>query len=209
MKQEIARGVEAIVLAAGASSRLGRPKALLSFDGRTALEIVLGALREAGVESGVVVVGEHATEIQAALDPQPFGWVQNPDPDAGRLGSLQVGLRAIRADADVLLWPVDRPLAPVDTLRALLDARAARLEPAVIVPEAEGRRGHPILIRALLRERLLFAPSDASLRELIRQSRLERCAVPVNDPAMHLDIDTREDYEKALAWWRRRQRRHG
>jgi molybdenum cofactor cytidylyltransferase len=205
MNHEIA-GVEAIVLAAGSSSRLGRPKALLSFDGRTALEVVLGSLREAGVDSGVIVAGEDAGELEAAIDPGPFRWIRNPDPLAGRLGSLQAGLRATRAESDVLLWPVDRPLARAKTLRALLDARAARPGAGVIVPEADGRRGHPIVIRALLRERLLSGPADANLRELIRESGLERHAVPVDDSEIHIDIDTREDYERALSRWRRRQR---
>jgi len=196
---------EAVVLAAGGSTRLGRPKALLEFDGLTALELVLRVLRSAGVRTGVVVTGESDAELRRAVDPAPFGWVRNPLPEAGRMGSVLIGLAATSAEADVLLWPVDRPLAGAETVRALLAPPGAGADDeGVVVPECEGRRGHPLRLRARIRPALLASPPDASLRDVIRASGLGRRVVPVDDPGMHFDLDTEEDWKRALAWWKGR-----
>ena len=76
--------IEAVILAAGASTRLGRPKALLEFDGLTALEVLMASLREAGLVQGVIVTGDAEKTMRAAVDPTPFAWVRNPMPAAGR-----------------------------------------------------------------------------------------------------------------------------
>jgi CTP:molybdopterin cytidylyltransferase MocA len=205
-------GVAAVVLAAGASRRLGRPKALLDFDGLTALELTLRSLRRGGVSSGVVVTGDGSDVIRRAVDPSPFVWALNPMPEAGRTGSLVIGLGAVGA-VDVLFWPVDRPLASADTVRALV---AARMEEArqgaaagaadLLVPEHDGRRGHPLILRAALRPALLAAAPDASLRDLLRDAGASRRVVPVDDPGIHFNLDTETAWEEALTWWRAQPR---
>jgi len=196
--------VEGIVLAAGASRRLGRPKALLDFDGPTALELVLGALAGGGIDRGVVVVERRLrSELGAFARSNAWPVVENLDPGAGRLGSILVGLEATSPAADLLLWPVDRPLAAATTVAALVAARSEADESVgVIVPEAGGRRGHPLLLRSSMREVLRGADPDANLRQLIRDSGRTRLVVPIEDTGIHFDLDTAEDYERALAWWR-------
>jgi CTP:molybdopterin cytidylyltransferase MocA len=195
-----ANGIVAVVLAAGASSRLGRAKALLRFGERTALDLVLDGLRGAGLDAGVVVTGDFDAELRAAVDAAPFAWVRNPDPGAGRLGSIRVGLEAVAPGA-VLLWPVDRPLAAADTLRALIEA--ARVFPdQVVVPESGGRRGHPLVLPESLRPVLAAAAPDASLREVLAASGIARHVVALDDPGIHHDLDTEEAYAEALSWWR-------
>jgi molybdenum cofactor cytidylyltransferase len=196
-------GIEAMVLAAGASRRIGTPKALLSFGDRSALELILDTLRRAGVSKGVVVVGEHAPALAAACDPAPLAWARNPVPETGRMGSVLVGLRALTSGVDILLWPVDRPLASAETVAALMAARE-QAEPGegVIVPECRGGRGHPLILRAALLPSLVTAYPDANLREVIRECGVGRRPVPVDDPGIHFDLDTAEEYERALAWWR-------
>lgn len=196
----------AIVLAAGASGRLGRPKALLDFDGLSALEIAMRTLREVGVADGVVVTGDASDVIRRAVDPTPFVFVRNPLPSAGRTGSIVVGLAATDASTDVLLWPVDRPLASRETVLALLHARATD-DADVIVPETGDRRGHPLLLSARLRAAILAADPDASLRDLLRASGARRSVVPVEDPGIHFNLDTDEDWKAAVAWWRTRSER--
>jgi molybdenum cofactor cytidylyltransferase len=198
----LAMTVQAIVLAAGASSRLGHPKALLDFDGKTALELILDALAEVGIGSGVVVTGDHAEEIERAVDPAPFRYARNPDPAAGRLGSIRIGLSALEAPTDVLLWPVDRPFARGSTVRSLVDAREEGAAAGVIVPECDGGRGHPILLRERVLPRVLAAPPDADLRRVLAESGVGRRPVPVDDPGIHPNLDTREAYARALSWWR-------
>jgi CTP:molybdopterin cytidylyltransferase MocA len=192
--------IVAVVLAAGASSRLGRVKALLAFGERTALELVLDALRGAGVDAGVIVTGEADAELRAAVRAAPFVWARNPSPEAGRLGSLQAGLDSAAAGA-VLLWPVDRPLASPETVRALLEA-AGKFPDRIVVPESGGRRGHPLVLPCSLRPALRSASPDASLRDVLRTSGIARHVVTLDDPGIHFDLDTEEAYAEALRWWR-------
>ena len=198
-----AAGIEAMVLAAGASKRLGSPKALLAFDGRPALRLVLDALEGAGIRRGVVVVGGDAGALAGVVDPAPLAWVRNPVPETGRMGSVLVGLRALTSGADILLWPVDRPLASARTVAVLVAERErAAPDENVIVPEHAGSRGHPVILRAALLPSLVTAYPDANLREVIRASGTRRRGVAIDDPWILFDLDTVGDYEKALAWWR-------
>lgn len=198
-----------IVLAAGSSTRLGRPKALVDFDGRTALHLVLGALRAAGVEGGAVVVGDDAATIERTVDVRPFGLARNPDPSAGRTGSLQVGLNAVTASSgggdDVLLWPVDRPLASTSTVRAVLSAAAtAGDDVGWVAPVCDGRRGHPILLRRAVLPAIRRAGPDRSLRDVLHESGLKALDARVEDGGIHQNIDTEQEWQHALAWWRGR-----
>lgn len=200
-------GAAALVLAAGASRRLGRPKALLDFDGRTALDLVLDALRTARLERGVVVLGTGGAAIRDAVDTSPFLVAENPDPDAGRTGSIRVGLDRLAGAAEVLLWPVDRPLASAATVVALLGAVQGAADEAgeaigLVLPETDGGRGHPFLLRGEALDRLRRADPGANPRELLRD--VPRLEVAVDDPGIHFDLDTEDDYRRALAWWRAR-----
>lgn len=196
---ESRRRTEAIVLAAGASSRLGRPKALLEFGARTALDLVLDALRDAGVTAGAVVVGEAEEDIRRAVGAGAFAWAHNPRPEAGRTGSVIAGLAALAPDSDLVLWPVDRPLASAGTVRSLLEAASAGA--GVIVPEQGGRTGHPLVLRATLRSALLGAAPEASLRDVLRASRAGRTVVPVDDAGIHFNLDTPDAWREAVRWW--------
>lgn len=186
--------VEAIVLAAGSSKRLGRPKALLEIEDTTSLERILDVISKCGVRSGVVVAGEHLPEMKSRIDPAPLQYALNPTPEAGRMGSVIIGLASTDPGSDALLWPVDRPLARIDTVQAILSARAQ--EPGtnvVIVPEYDGHNGHPILIASGLRKTLLSAAPDANLREVLGRAGANRVKVS-GDAGILTNLDTEEDY---------------
>ena len=185
-----------LVLAAGASSRLGSPKADIDLDGRSALARVLDVLREAGVHGGVVVLAPDAQP--PAVDLGSFRLVTNPDPAAGRTGSIQAGLAA--TGGNLVLWPVDRPLAARSTVEALLGA-ASDPEADWIVPFHEGR-GHPVLLRARLRVPILTALPDADLRSVLSTAGTRRLAVPVDDPFIHANLDTLEGAATWIGRWR-------
>jgi CTP:molybdopterin cytidylyltransferase MocA len=195
-----------VVLAAGASTRLGAPKVLLEFGASTALEILLATLASAGVTRGVVVLGDDAGSVQARVDATPLSFVRNVAPGRGRVGSLQCGLAALPANSDVLLWPADRPFADAATVLALLATRE-RLPRAYgsIVPRDQGRRGHPILVSSVSLRHVEAAPPDASLRDVFRRAGVPTIDVPVDDEGIHVNLDTADDYERALAWWRGRR----
>ena len=183
--------IGALVLAAGASSRMGVPKWSLPVppDGLTFLDAILATLREAAVARVRVVVAPGA--------PAAVEFVVNPDPARGMLSSVQCGLRALDSGpAAVLLWPVDHPLVTTATVIAMIAARSAWDHP-VVVPTFEGRRGHPVLFASRVLPELLAADPAEGARAVVHAHR-DRCELAVPDPGVVTGIDTREDYRRAF-----------
>jgi molybdenum cofactor cytidylyltransferase len=169
---------------------MGHPKALtLLPDGRRALERVVATCEEAGVPMPLVVLGEHHDEVRAAL-PHLDGrvhWLRNPRPGAGRTGSLQRGLAAASAPV-VLVLPIDHPLVAADTLRRLLATPGAW-----VVPEREGRGGHPLKLADVALAAVQSAPPATPLRDVPAMMGLEVARVAVDDPGIHQNLDTPAD----------------
>lgn len=183
-----------VVLAAGASSRMGRPKALLPFDGRTAVEILSGTLRACGLD--VVAVVEPGSEPEAEVARIGVPSVRNPIARLGRTGSVQFGWREARPGTGILVAPVDCPLVKEETCRALL-ARAGTH--AIVRPVHAGRGGHPLLLAPELRGEVLALAPNASLRTVLHLDPRRRLDVEVDDPEILTNLDTPQDYGAALA----------
>ena len=115
--------IAGLVLAAGESSRMGRDKALLTYQGRTFLEGVVAKLREAGVGRVAVVLGYHAEEIQRALNLKGLEFIVNRNYQRGQTSSLQEGLRTLEGSNPeaVVLCPVDHPVFSSQTVRNLIE----------------------------------------------------------------------------------------
>jgi len=190
--------VGAVVLAAGRSRRMGAPKALLPCHGRTFLRSILDALEQAGISEVRVVLGDQADEIRAAGRLSEDAIVVNPRPDDGMLSSLRCGIRALGPDLEgFLLWPVDHPLVLPRTVTSLVEALAAG-RGGILVPVHDGRRGHPVLFAGRLAPLLLQAPDGVGARAVLRDHPQEVVEIPVADPGVVTDIDTPEEYGKAL-----------
>ncbi len=172
-----------IVLAGGASSRMGRPKALLEIDGETFAGRLRNLLLEV-CDRVVVVVGADAAAIAARIPDTIYA----ADWRRGMRASLRAGLRALPA-GPVLLTHCDRPHVARATLGAL-----ARGSDEVLLPSYRGVTGHPVRIPARLRARLLFG-DDVPLREVLRGGRV----LPVDDPGILLNLNRPADLA-ALAW---------
>jgi len=193
-----------IVLAAGRSERMGSPKPLLRFGGRTALALVLDAAAGAGVERSVVVVGEAGAEVIAAHGPDrlplPVSWVWNREPGAEQLRSLQLALESILRDPGSALsaffvHPADHPLATVGDYEILLRALEGDGDAHdVFIPSHGGRRGHPILCRARLAASFLALRPDGTARDVIERARIAYALTP--NAGVRDDMDTPEDYER-------------
>ena len=154
-------GIGCVVLAAGSSERLGQPKALVRIGERCLVEWVVSRLQAHGLDPLVVTNEEIADEVAASVDCEV---VVNPDPGAGRTGTLQIGIGHIGTGAGqrILVVPVDRPGFSDSTLETLLDSTATSC------PTQGGRGGHPILLSAEDATKVVEGSPSAPLRNLIR-----------------------------------------
>lgn len=193
-----------LILAAGASSRMGRAKASLPFGETTALGLILEACADAGLGDPVVVAGAHEGAVRAAAGGAKV--LVNTDWSSGRMASIQVGLQALAEEAPFLLWPVDVCLPGAGVVEALLSARACGPEALGWVPSHDGRRGHPVLLDGSLAARFSALGPDASAREVIRALHAEGTLVHVetDDPSVLMNMNTPEDYERWSAEYAKR-----
>src|SRR5437016_13623100 len=115
--------ISAIVLAAGKSERMGRPKALLAFRGRTFLENILDTISRSSIAHASIVVGHHRREIESAV--RNASMVFNPDYEQGMVTSLQTGIRALPPDSiGAFLFLVDHPVVEAETIEAMISSAA-------------------------------------------------------------------------------------
>ena len=189
--------IAGLILAAGESSRMGQDKALLTYGGRTFLEIIVATLHEAGMERVGVVLGHHAEQIQGAVTLEGAEIVINRDYARGQTSSLQAGLRALESPSleAIVLCLVDHPLVSADTVRRLVVSFRQSGAPLVI-PTCRNQRGHPVLIgRALLEELKALSP-DEGANTVIRKYRDATTFVEVGDEGILIDVDDPDAYRR-------------
>jgi CTP:molybdopterin cytidylyltransferase MocA len=189
--------IYAVVLAAGASERMGKsPKALLRGpDGRTYVQRIVDAAKAGGASGVVVVIGPpHGDAIKKAL-PSGAAPTVNPKPDRGMLSSVQAGIAALPSKAlGALVWPVDIPYVKPETVRALLNAVPGKL----VVPVHGKHGGHPVRIPRARFAELASLGGEQTLKALIDAQPEGVVRLEVDDPGVTVDIDTPEDHERAL-----------
>ena len=189
----------AILLAAGASSRMGSPKALLDWGGRPLVAAQVAALAAAGCDPVIVVLGSQAGAVRRAL-PRGARWTINLAWREGRAGSIRAGARAVPRHAErVVVASVDQPCS-ASAVRALIEALGANREARIAVPRHGGRNGHPpVFDAALLPELRRATERGEGLREARRRWRERTIFVEVEDAGVLLNLNTAEDYRRALA----------
>jgi molybdenum cofactor cytidylyltransferase len=188
----------AVVLAAGRSTRMGRPKALLAVTriGETFVERLVGTLVAGGIDDVVVVAGEQAAAIRARLGFRARVIV-NPDVDQGQLSSIVVGLDVIDRPgvSAVMIAPVDQPLVSETTVRALAEAWRRTRAP-IVRPVREGRHGHPVIFDRTLFDELRAADRAQGARAIVHAHAESLADIAVDDDGCFADIDTPADYER-------------
>jgi molybdenum cofactor cytidylyltransferase len=204
--------IDALVLAAGESRRMGEPKQLLAWGTHTIIEQIVETLISAPVDEIVVVLGHCAEEVDARLaaavnspseGPAPrtrplVRTVVNPDYRAGMLTSLQHGIRALdKRTRAVFIVLCDQPqmkLSTLLTLRAAFESSGR----GIVVPSHNMRRGHPLLIDLRkYREEILALDGAPGLQNVLRSHSGDILHVEFDDPGVLADLDTPEDYRQA------------
>jgi molybdenum cofactor cytidylyltransferase len=189
--------VEAIVLAAGESRRMGCGKLTLPFGESTVLETVLQRLRAAGLAEITVVLGFRQDEIAPLFTGTNVRTVINPHPEQGMLSSVQCGLRSLQSETDaVLIAPGDQPQLDVATVHALLQA-APLSDRSLFIPTYAGKRGHPILIRTCWKDDILALPLDGGLNRFVAVRPEAVAEIACASPGLLEDLDTPDDYARA------------
>lgn len=200
-------GLCGLILAAGASSRMGRDKALLPWpadapDGSTLLSASISALRPF-TDAIVVIAGNNSENLAPVVDASGAHMTRNPAPERGQFSSLQIGLREVLArgcDA-AMITPIDCPPLSASTLEALVGAfKTARMHGQwAVAPESNGRRGHPLLAAKPLIDAFLDAPLSSNAREVKRAHAQHFGYVVVSDLHVYADMNTPEEYAAIAA----------
>jgi molybdenum cofactor cytidylyltransferase len=190
--------IAAVILAAGASSRMGSPKALLDYRGETFLNRLVRVL--SGVASPVIaVLGYHADAIQRDSHGS-VTFVKNPDPDRGQLSSLQTGLAAVPSGVEGFSFtPVDSPAVREETVQMLSERfQTRKSETVFVIPRYQGKRGHPVFATAPLIQEFLALPLTAQAKDIVHRYVTRTEYVDVDDPGILADIDDRAQYQQLM-----------
>ena len=190
--------IPAIVLAAGASSRMGQPKALLKIGDRTFVRRVLDTLRDAAIDDAVVVIRPDADDVASEIASAGFGRaIVNTDPTRGQLSSLVAGLDALDSPRviAVLVTLVDVPLVSAATVAALL-ARVPASRAPILRATYGDRHGHPVVYRRELFDALRRADPATGAKSVMRAHAIED--VDAGDPGVVEDVDTPDDYGRVI-----------
>ena len=178
---------------------MGRDKALLPWRGSSFLA---GAIASFQPHSDLVIVvaGKNAERLRPVVDAAGAFLVINPSPEQGQFSSLRVGVQAVldRGRDAALITLVDRPPADSKTISQLCARFAAVVENDIwaVVPQYAGRHGHPIVIGREMITAFLQASPTATAREIEHQHQQRIEYVAVDDPAVVLNVDTPDDYNR-------------
>jgi molybdenum cofactor cytidylyltransferase len=193
------RGVAGVLLAAGASARLGQPKQLLAYRGQTLLRRAAETGLAAGLAPLVVVIGAEAAAMRRELAGLPVEIVENPRYREGQSTSLRAGLAALPPTVEaVVLLLVDLPRVDPPLVRALVAAWQASGAP-IVRPAFEGQAGNPVLFSAALLPELAAAHGDEGGRAVLRARADSVHLLPVDTPGILQDVDTWDAYQALLA----------
>jgi molybdenum cofactor cytidylyltransferase len=182
--------IDCVIPAAGASTRMGKPKLLLPFRGRTIIEISVAAVLSACAHV-ILVAGSGAEAIRELFSSEPrVILVDNPDWESGMFSSLYIGIGHVETQRFFVALG-DMPLIRPEVYHALMQAPATE----VAAPEFKGMRGHPVLLGPAVKEAVLSSDSaSGSMRKII--SKFGVTAVPWDDDTVLSDVDTPDDYAR-------------
>ena len=190
-----------LILAAGASSRMGADKALLPWRNGTFLSAAIHTL-EATTELVIVIAGRNQQTIAPVVYSTSAFLAVNPNPDEGQFSSLRVGLNEVlgRGRDTAIITLVDRPSPSVATIERLKQIFLAAPDNIwAVVPEFDGRHGHPFIAGREMIEAFLRAPAASNAREVEHALQEHILYQPVDDPLVAVNVNTQEEFQQLLS----------
>ncbi|MGA9363541.1 MAG: nucleotidyltransferase family protein [Bacteroidota bacterium] len=189
--------ISGIILAAGESSRMGSPKALLKIGGKSFVQHIVDVFIASRVLDIVVVLGADSEAIKTQLNWFKGKTVINEEWKRGQLSSILAGLHAVDQEDlhGVLIWPVDRPLVSEHVIVGILHQFWTKHK-QIVVPVFSGQRGHPVLVGKSLFEALEKAPMDIGARTVLWDHPKDVLEYQTEEDGVVINIDSAEDYQK-------------
>jgi molybdenum cofactor cytidylyltransferase len=194
-----ARPLAAVILSGGESRRMGSPKALVPYQGKTFIEHLLKVTRHGRIGVTRIVVGAHAGEIQERLSSWAAQIVVNADWAKGQLSSIHAAIGSLPEDLTegMILCPVDHPIISAELVAKLI-AEFDSSGKAIVLPAYRGRRGHPVIFRASLYQELLGASAEVGARQVVWAHALDVGEVPTEEQGVILNINDPATLDDAL-----------
>lgn len=187
----------AVVPAAGRSERFGSSKLVADIDGAPMLERTIRSLLDGGLPRVIVVIAPDAElDTVSSLRDRRVRTAVNTDPARGMFSSVQAGIAAARARDVIVLLPGDMPFVRAQTVARVV-TRAKKTPGAIVLPTCGGKHGHPIAIPHTLREAILSAGADQTLKDVLAAANTTRIEIDVDDPGVLRDVDTVKDLRSA------------
>lgn len=189
----------AIILSAGASTRMGRPKALLPYRESTFLEHLIQVTRHTRVGVTRIVLGAGADEIREIAKLDFSMVVVNTNWEQGQLSSICEGIRSLESvETDgIVLCPVDHPLVSARLVSDLI-GRFYLNRKSIVAPTYNGRRGHPVIFSSALYGELLAAPADKGARAVVWAHSADVLEVPTDEEGVVLNINDPDMMRRAI-----------
>lgn len=193
--------IAAILLAAGSSSRMGRPKLLLPFGDQSMLQVVMEKITHLPLAEILVVVGAYrdllVTELRG-MD-ERIRILVNEEYGMGQSGSIRRAVSAWNEWEGVMIFLADMPFIKNETIQKVYLEGIAQFrhtkEPFVLYPERAGKAGHPVFFGGFGKEDFTSLTGDVGAKPLLQKAK-RKIPVPVEDAGIHIDLDTPEDWER-------------
>jgi molybdenum cofactor cytidylyltransferase len=189
-------GIWAIILAAGESKRMGFPKMLLTFNGKSMLENVISNVKKSGVENTMVVLGAYSESLKDMVVRASVQYCLNDNYKDGMLSSVKCGFRNLPSDFDtVLVFQGDQPMITPEVVSSVIEAYRLSGK-GIVIPVYKKKRGHPVLIDKKYRNEIDKLDAREGLRSLAYQFSDDVLEVETKVSGILRDFDTFEDYNK-------------
>jgi molybdenum cofactor cytidylyltransferase len=187
--------ISAIILAAGESKRMGRPKLLLLAGGQAIIEKVVYNFLHSNVDEVIVVLGHHWKEVASLIKDKPIKVVINNDYVKGMSSSITKGLSSLNPETDAFFIVLgDQPLIEKDLINTIIKSFEENNK-GIIVPTFQGEKGHPVLFSAKYKNEFSILTGDEGGKRIISLHKEDILEVEIDTDAILIDMDEEKDYQ--------------